>query len=311
MQPFDAIVFDAGGTRGLASVSAYARIMQSEVASSLLQQAPHVVGSSVGALVALGVALNAPADVLLRELRELDFKKFLHWTPMRLMQGCFRDFGIYSGARLQRFAESLCRRFGGGKATLTFRQLYERTRRSLIVCATNVNLGRKVFFEHLQFPHMPVAVAVRASMSVPFLFDSQKYKGPALVLCPASGMPMVCPGDTLVDGGTFGNLPLDYYTDHNLRILTFDFVSSPTYRPRPVENLADFVRWVGHGVLASTDALMERLYGSTFPNMSVVKIDVTDTSSLDFDVTAADKKVLYNAGRTAAVRWLQNAGISR
>jgi NTE family protein len=62
--------------------------------------------------------------------------------------------------------------------------------------------NRAFVFSQETTPHTPVALAIRASMSIPGVFD------PVRVLDPASGRQV-----TLVDGGVLDNLPMHYH--HN------------------------------------------------------------------------------------------------
>lgn len=145
-----------------------------------LTQFDTVIGTSIGALMALCVACGL--DV--KQLRRIAFDRKLwhdmigandlHMLDLLTLE---RD-ALCDERPLKRTLDLLVSRylsdfFGEDPAgSLTFEQLQVRTGRHLIVNATDADTGRIVFFDHERTPTVHVLDAVRASMSVPLLFPS-------------------------------------------------------------------------------------------------------------------------------------------
>lgn len=77
-----------------------------------------------------------------------------------------------------------------GDVDMTLQQLFERTGKKLVVTVTSVQSGRVEYWSYTTKPHVPVWKALRASVSIPFVF-------PAFVV----------DGQAYHDGGIMCNVP--------------------------------------------------------------------------------------------------------
>ena len=92
-----------------------------------------------------------------------------------------------------------------GTVNTTFAQLFNHTGLRLRLTGTNVHTGMLDWFDADLTPDVPVALAVRASSSIPFVFEAvpvQRVKGGPTFL--------------YVDGGALRNLPLEAFQDETL-----------------------------------------------------------------------------------------------
>lgn len=79
-----------------------------------------------------------------------------------------------------------------GNPDLTFVQLYQRFGRELCIAVSNVSRGQAEYCHVNTTPDMPIRMAIRASMSLPFLWEPVQ----------------LFEGETYVDGGLYNNFPL-------------------------------------------------------------------------------------------------------
>ena len=63
----------------------------------------------------------------------------------------------------------------------TFEQLFETCGKELRITAVSMNDASLVWFDRHTHPDMPVALAVRASTSLPFVFAPLEYEGDRFV----------------------------------------------------------------------------------------------------------------------------------
>jgi hypothetical protein len=82
----------------------------------------------------------------------------------------------------------------------TFKTLFSKFKKHLVVTGTNLSTGRTQLFSRTETPDFPVADAVRISMSLPYAFKPYVIKGPARDNWPEPGV--------YVDGGLWNNSPL-------------------------------------------------------------------------------------------------------
>lgn len=74
---------------------------------------------------------------------------------------------------------------------VTFTELFERTGTKLCLFALNMKATKLCCFSVDSHPHLPIAIAITAGMSLPFLFE-----------------PVIIHGNAYVDAASFNNLPI-------------------------------------------------------------------------------------------------------
>lgn len=107
--------------------------------------------------------------------------------------------GLLSGTFLTNFARAALQRWHGD-ADVTFHQLWAATGKELRIVATNLDLCLAHEFSHVTSPHLPVHLALRASMSVPAVFVPVEIDGTLYVdggVVDAGPLNATCPQSTL------------------------------------------------------------------------------------------------------------------
>ena len=164
------LVFEGGGVRG----SAYAGVLKvlADPKYNILDSITRVAGTSAGSIAATLVSLGYTPAEAHGILGNLDFSKFLSgWDPLRIPD----EYGLYDGDYFLNWLKNLIAgkvpaSSGGGNATFT--DLNALGLRDLHVIATDLNIYGVQEFSFETTPTVPVAEAVRASMSIPLLFQS-------------------------------------------------------------------------------------------------------------------------------------------
>ncbi|MCM2281214.1 MAG: patatin-like phospholipase family protein [Bdellovibrionaceae bacterium] len=189
---FKNLVFEGGGVKGIAYLGALQALSSREI----LPQVSRVGGTSAGAihaaLVALGYSLEEQSEIV----QAMDFNKFMDsgfgiiMDTLRLI----RHFGWYKGDYFHNWMRELvARKLGHPDAT--FQDLKQRGLRDLYVIGANLSTGLAEVFSHEQTPHMPIAHAVRISMSIPLFFRCVRGAN----------------RDVYVDGGILDNYPVKLF----------------------------------------------------------------------------------------------------
>jgi predicted acylesterase/phospholipase RssA len=300
-----ALSFEGGGTFGLAHVGAYSVLKN----SGKLDDIKHVSGSSAGAMVALAIAIGISPDRLKQELENSDFSEFLDgsWIDAGNIYRLITTYGYYKGEALEKWIFYLTEKYTGNKH-ITFQELYNLTGVDLMVTASNVSSGKTVYMDRKHFPNFSVAKAAKISSTIPILFKPEIYDGLA-VYCKNSKNEIVKPGDILVDGGVYENFPISYYyqffPDEDPHVIAFDFIAKDdhyNYRAK-ISNVRSFAMAIFNGIFTSHGALVKSLLSDD--KVSYVDIDTSMFDSLNFDLTQADKDLLFKAGTDAGDKWLE------
>ena len=148
-RPVIALVLSGGSARGFAHIGEIRALEQMGIEPDL------IVGTSAGSIVGAGYAAGMTADELEAAAKRFDKWLFMDFAlpslGLPLIPG---ELGLIRGERLQRFVDDL-----------VARRPIESLPRRLAVAATDLQSGKTMLFTHGN-----VALAVRASSSVPGLF---------------------------------------------------------------------------------------------------------------------------------------------
>jgi NTE family protein len=303
-------VLEGGGVKGIALVGALT------VLEERGYQFRRVAGTSAGAIVGALVAAGMPARDMTELMRELDYRRFRdgdvldRFGAVGQAVSVLLDEGIYRGEYLRRWLGDVLH----GLGVDTFADLVLDDRGGsfpreqayrLVVMASDVSHGRLCRLPWDYRPRyrldpfeVPVADAVRASMSIPFFYEPVKLEDRLA-------------GETawLVDGGMLSNFPVEVFdrTDGAPpRWPTFGLkLSARPGAMQGVRNRVDGALSLALAMLATMTTFHDQLH---LDDPSVIArtifIDTMNVRSTDFDIDRATQQLLYDRGRRAAERFL-------
>lgn len=194
---FRNLVFEGGGVKGIAYGGALAVLEEKGITERITRVAGTSAGAITAAFVACGLGAAAVGDIL----RDTDFRRFMDDSFLfgRDVKRLVKEYGWYKGDEFTRWLRARLKD-AAGDAEITFRGLARRAAegkaRYLYVVGTDLHAQEARVFGHETTPDVPVAHAVRVSMSIPLFFRAVVEK------------PRV-----MVDGGVSWNYPLDLFDD--------------------------------------------------------------------------------------------------
>lgn len=295
------LVCEGGGVRGIGLVGAVHAL------AGAGYRFPRVAGSSAGAVVAaLVAALQAAGEPLgrLTELmRTIDYRHFADpgWVsriPLIGPAAAVAIFdGVYRGAHLERLMTGLLgdlgvRSFGD----LRTGQSAEQFAWSLVVTASDLSRRRLVRIPWdldsygIDPDEFPVARAVRASAAIPFIFRPVRVRGA-----------------TWVDGGLLSNFPVQLFDRAHPRWPTFGIRLSARPCQPPVTHPVRGPLSVG---LAALETLVGNQDAAYIDDPCTVRrtvfVPVPDISTVDFDITTAERERLFARGVQAGEQFVKD-----
>lgn len=312
MVPVDAdLVLEGGGVKGIGLVGAI----------SSLERAGYrfhrVAGTSAGAVVGALVAAGMPAAEMHSLLGTLDYRQladrgFLdRLGPIGKGLSVIFEKGVFEGERMRAWvADRLdalgVRTFSDLRVTDDPESSLPRDQHyRLVVTVADVSAGRLVRLPWdyslygLDPDAQPVADAVRASASIPFMYE------PATIRDRASGRRHL-----LVDGGLLSNFPVDTFdrTDgRRPRWPTFGVKLSA--RPdsggiSPIGNTYEYLRALVGTMVNFHDQMH---LDDPCVVARTIFVDTLDVRATDFDIDSATQEALFHNGVEAAewflARW--------
>lgn len=236
----ESIVLAGGGAKSMSALGALHVLKK----TGQLKNAKIFAGTSAGAIVAAGMVLDREPIDMVKKFTENSYKSNFDIANFG------NTFGLDTGENLFEWIDIVL-----GNESHTFQSLYEKTGKTLVVCATNLSMAEPVYFSHITSPEMDVKLAIRMSCSLPLFFSAVKFQD-----------------NVFVDGALTDPFPIEYVMKMNDNVLGIRYESSEYKIPMPIERLDEFLKSIV--VVATKD---------NFPkDANIFIIDVGNLSVLDF-----------------------------
>jgi NTE family protein len=268
-----------GGVRGVAHVG----VMKALEEEGMLSCVKEMIGISAGSLFCLLWVLGYTLDELERLAVEFDFRLLRNIEPESVF--AFPEtFGLDSGESLEKLISSILRQKGFAP-TATFADLQKRCSVSLRCYATELQTSRIREFSTSLTPTTEVRLAIRASMSLPFLYTPVKDpKSEAL----------------LMDGGLLNNLPMVFLEEHHIHetwgVL---FQTSQKITSEPVKDITEFLRYIYDGATLMRSSIFLERHGDR-----IIQIPTDDFGALSFDESKETRLALIELARKTTSKFL-------
>jgi len=313
---FKNLIFEGGVVRGIAYLGAL-QVLEDK---GILKPIERVGGTSAGAINAVLVGLNYSLLEMEEILLDFDFKDFLD-DSFGIIRDSYRTitkFGFYKGDKFYNWISELIKEKTGNPKS-TFKDLQENKKQNsfkeMYFIGANLSTGFAEVYSHEdEHINMPIADAVRISMSIPLFFAAKRN----------------LKRDVIVDGGLLNNYPIKlfdrkkyilkhkrdtgYYEKYNDELEGDERENSYVYNMETLGfrldeeeeiNVFKHTEEPEHEDITGLISYMKRLI-STFFNIQLsmhlhsddwhrtIYIDTLKISSFDFDIDNLKKEELIN-----------------
>eukprot|EP00929_Paragymnodinium_shiwhaense_P084682 TRINITY_DN45305_c0_g1_i2.p1 TRINITY_DN45305_c0_g1~~TRINITY_DN45305_c0_g1_i2.p1 ORF type:complete len:439 (-),score=65.05 TRINITY_DN45305_c0_g1_i2:140-1456(-) len=200
------------------------------------------------------------------------------------------NYGYYKGQALEAWIDGLLTA-KTGKSAITFRELHEHSCgqgscKALRLPATNVNTGRLQWFSADDTPDIKVALAVRASSSIPIFYQ------PTIITMP-DGHEYY-----FVDGGALRNLPHDAFPltaeAPGLAFSLRDGGLLGVKKKEKFDGFTDYVKQLYEGLFFGPDSANS--LGSAEQALDILPVNADFVESVDFELGFSTKAKLVSTG---------------
>ena len=194
------LVIGGGGTAGYCYAGAVIRIFEEYD----LRDIKNLIGTSIGSVIVTLLSLTDDTEFLNKVMGEFDMAQ-LRDNSKGLIRNTYRIYkrlGNYKGEYMIRKMKSIFEEVTGDP-NLTFAKHYEITGKNLIITGVNILDRKTVYFNRLTHPDLEIALAIRASTSLPLVFVPIEIKHHKFrKIFGRSGM--------YIDGGISDNYPINF-----------------------------------------------------------------------------------------------------
>lgn len=266
------LVLSGGGVNGVSTCGALKRIYELDGIKIKLQL-KEILGVSVGAIIGLLLTVGYTPNDIIGVIEERDFSKFIDVRILTMLS----NYGLDTGDKIKEFICELleAKQFNGG---ITFQELFERTKISLRVTATNIVKHTQVIFDHTSNPEMCVIDAVRMSYSIPFIF-TRVYNN----------------GDIHVDGALSDNYPMSLYKDSE-ETLGIQIISK--HGKVEIDSFMSYIMSIINCLKLQLDC--------EYDDKSTIHIYPLPFTSMKFDIDTNLKKDMVSLGYSASVMYFDS-----
>ena len=181
------LVLSGGGLLGIS----YIGLLKYLEECNIISQIKTITGSSAGAIFGTFFAIGYKSAELETQVKTIVFKNYMKINAESLLNFP-RNKGFESGRLLMEYIKDRIRD-KTNNPDITFFQLYEQYQIALQIGTTNLTTYKFEIFNHINTPDIPVYLAIRASIAIPFVFE-----------------PIIINGNLYCDGGLIENLPMEY-----------------------------------------------------------------------------------------------------
>ncbi|MCP9752113.1 patatin-like phospholipase family protein [Ferruginibacter sp. HRS2-29] len=315
------LVFEGGGTRGLAYAGAVHALEQKGV----LANVEKVAGTSAGAIIGMMLALGYNSKEIDSIMFGLRIQKFNDGNGglVGKYKRAKKYYGIHKGDAFENWLEGLVEK-KTGNPFFTFAQLDSLSKRNknyrqFACVGTNLSKQRSETFSFANSPSMPLKTAVRISCSIPFFYEP--------VLIDSAGKQIKEPVrgynyQVYADGGILANYPVNIFDScknmgnplfcdsifYNKETLGFkldrkeqvdQYPSSTDITPYNIRNLKEY----GAAFFNLIMETMNRKAALLNEKDRTVYIPYSDLFSNPKKVSDAEKKEMYESGRAATEKF--------
>ena len=280
---FENLVIDGGGIKTIAFAGAIKALEEHNIMKNIKK----IIGSSAGSIVAGIVALGYTSEEMKKILMETPFSDFKdsYFGYAGDVYRLIRYFGLYEGNVFFDWYGKLVKNKTGNLDT-TFKEIFEKFNIELVITGTCVNKKNVTYFNHKDYPDLPIRLAVRMSMSIPYIFSAVKFGN-----------------DMYVDGGTLNNYPIWYFPDYH-KTIGFKLIdesennNNETYNS--VNNILDFTELLVDAIYQR----MEKLHVKKDYWKRTVAISNLGVKTTEFDISKEKKEALVHEGYVKTIKFL-------
>jgi len=260
------LIFSGGGIKGLSYIGCFKALEEMKIIDDLESCSGCSIGAVISMLIVLGYTGEELYDFILHfdynDIRDLNFIQALS------------NYGLETGERVLCFLGAMIKRKTGNKQT-TFAELYQHNPIRLTINATNLHTYKVAYFDYERTPDMPVLLALRMSISVPFLIKPVSHEH-----------------QFYVDGGLLDNLPISQAPDSE-ETVAFDLEPiSDLGSSWHINSLESYI----YHVFGCIYTEINQIRMANVKKMRIIKIDTQDINSFSINLTQEQRIKLFNIG---------------
>lgn len=268
------IVFSGAGIK----IYAFIGVLKALKEHDLLKNITSLIGTSAGAVISIALCLDYDCDEIEELMLKIKIDRLKDFSSSDIIN-CFNTYGIDNGSNFKRLFKIIIKA-KTQKENITFKELYELTKKKITITATCVNSMETRYFNYEKTPDFYVEDALLMSISIPFLFTPVKHDN-----------------KLYIDGGLTNNYPIDFFED-DLKNTLGILITTSINKCYDINNIEDYVSSI---FLSSYYKLLRNCYNKYINNTILLE---NTFNFIDFNISMENKKKLIEFGYKDAVTFI-------
>lgn len=267
------LILGGGGIKGIAHIGALQYLEEKKI----LENIKIFAGSSIGGILCALLVIGYTPDEIMNFINLFNINKLKSFDPENFLT----NFGLDKGEKLIFILNKLFE-LKKINQNITFKNLYELTKKELILTGVCMNDKQVHYISHITYPNMPVILGMRISASVPLWFH-----------------PVIYEGKMFIDGGCVDNYPISYFKNKLNETLGLYLNENIEYN-KNINNIETFLF-----------ELFKCFYIGLNTNLingfekETIIIDIMQINMMNFDLTQKNKEELFNCGYICAKKFYE------
>ncbi len=258
------LILSGGGVRGVAHLGA----LKAMETKGCLDKFEVYAGTSIGALILALYLIGYSPDEQFEFIKKFDLTKMKNINIANILQ----HFGLDNGERMEYVIKRLIQA-KGFSVDLTLGELYDKTKKKLIVTTVCLNSGTINYMSYEQYPHLPLYLAVRMSTAIPLFYTPIKYNN-----------------RLYIDGGCVDNYPIKIF-EKELDTVVGVYITETVDNVEEINNFELFITRIFKCFLVGMVFNGKKAY-----EKYTVDVNLEMISAVDFGIDDKKKEDMFKRG---------------
>ena len=309
---YEYLVFSGGGIKGISFAGVLEELHKLDIIYSQSNELKlkGIAGTSAGSIISALLAVGYTPTELIDVMTNIDYEKIVDdkLGYLRDTYNFLEDWGVCPGNYAQDLLGELINK-KTGNPDYTIEQLYNDKKIKLVIVTTDTNYSKSIYMYPgnpiKEYSNIPIRLAVRLSMGIPFVFEPYRYND-----------------SYFVDGGVLDNYPLHVFDGEypgdpkarlnlcspnpkvlGIKLMTNDQqVNYEITEKQTFNGLFDYAVSFVHTFLTEND---RRIMTPLFWKRSIIII-TPNYPITKYDITTEEKTLMINIGKKYTLEFFTN-----
>jgi len=262
----DILVISGGSIKGFTSLGCITKLKELDIINNLKVYC----GTSIGSVICLLLLIGYEAQQIYQILYEIDLDILIEYDNDIIDDSCF---GISTSNPFMNIIALLFKK-KNIDPDITFKKLYELIPKKIIITGVCLNDLSLNYFSYEKTPDMSVLLAIRISISLPFVFKPVSYNN-----------------KIWIDGGCLNDYPIDIFDNELEKVIGIYTRDNYDTNMLEFENKFTYIYQVIKCMLKSMSSYKLDVY-----KKYTINITVDCGNSSLFSISNEEKKRMYDMG---------------